>query len=224
MSGSSIHALHAFTYANAGARTGATGLTASDVGKDALQSDTKTFWRLTNHDPVTWVQLGGGSGGGGGGEWRAGLSVVAPDEDIEFDAKVFKYSSGDAGAQALFRKYKVPSSYAPGTQIKLAVDFYGEATSAVTLLLLAQATLIRSGTDAANTTTNQRTTTNTAVAQDATQYKVRQALLDLTDTSGQINGVAVSAGDEILVKLYRGADTDAGDLRFIPDSSDCRFA
>lgn len=55
-----IHRAHSLSYANASARTGATGLTADDVGRDAIQTDDNSFWRLTNHSPVTWIQLGVG--------------------------------------------------------------------------------------------------------------------------------------------------------------------
>jgi hypothetical protein len=51
------HVIHFNEYANAAARTGASGLTASDVKKVALQTDNNSFWVLTDHDPVTWVQI-----------------------------------------------------------------------------------------------------------------------------------------------------------------------
>lgn len=56
-----IHIIHSFEYADAAARTGATGLTALDVGKAAKQIDALTWWVLTNHSPVTWTQLGSGT-------------------------------------------------------------------------------------------------------------------------------------------------------------------
>lgn len=49
-----IHRPYSFEYADASARTGATGLTADDVGKWALQQDDKTLWQLTDESPVTW--------------------------------------------------------------------------------------------------------------------------------------------------------------------------
>jgi len=52
-----VHQVHAFTYANAGARTGATGLTSADIGKVALQQDTNSFWGLIGVGPVTWTEL-----------------------------------------------------------------------------------------------------------------------------------------------------------------------
>jgi len=44
-----------WTYANAAARTGATGFVASDLEQLAYQSDTQTYWRLQTTGP-TWVQ------------------------------------------------------------------------------------------------------------------------------------------------------------------------
>jgi prepilin-type N-terminal cleavage/methylation domain-containing protein len=43
-----------WTYANAAARTGATGFVAGDIGEIAYQSDNGTYWRLTATTP-TWV-------------------------------------------------------------------------------------------------------------------------------------------------------------------------
>lgn len=54
-----IHILHAFEYADTASRTGAAGLLSTDVGKAAKQTDNSTWWLLTNHSPVTWVQIGG---------------------------------------------------------------------------------------------------------------------------------------------------------------------
>ena len=54
-----IHILQAFEYADASARTGATGLVATDVGKVARQLDDNSFWVLVNHSPVTWQGVSG---------------------------------------------------------------------------------------------------------------------------------------------------------------------
>lgn len=52
-----IHIPYNWSYANAAARTGATGFIASDVGKLARQTDNNTLWILTATTP-TWVQIG----------------------------------------------------------------------------------------------------------------------------------------------------------------------
>ena len=44
-----------WTYANAAARTGASGFSANDIGQLAYQSDTQTYWRLQTTAP-TWIQ------------------------------------------------------------------------------------------------------------------------------------------------------------------------
>lgn len=49
------HIIESWTYADAAARTGASGFVAGDVGKIAYQTDTATYWRLTAVTP-TWVQ------------------------------------------------------------------------------------------------------------------------------------------------------------------------
>lgn len=53
-----IHLVHNWEYADAAARTGASGFIASDVGKWAKQLDDGTFWELTATTP-TWVQVAG---------------------------------------------------------------------------------------------------------------------------------------------------------------------
>jgi hypothetical protein len=52
------HRLESWVYANAAARTGATGFVAGDVGRIAYQTDTGEYWRLTATTP-TWAKAGG---------------------------------------------------------------------------------------------------------------------------------------------------------------------
>lgn len=54
------HVIHSFEYANAAARTGATGLVSADVSKVAKQTDNNTYWILTAATP-TWSELTGAS-------------------------------------------------------------------------------------------------------------------------------------------------------------------
>jgi hypothetical protein len=61
--GYSIHTSNAFTYANAAARTGASGLVLADNGKIALQSDTMDYYILTDYTGPTWKEITGGGGG-----------------------------------------------------------------------------------------------------------------------------------------------------------------
>lgn len=56
------HAPHTYEYGNAGARTGATGFGAGDIGKLARQLDDNTLWMLTTTTP-TWQSISGAGGG-----------------------------------------------------------------------------------------------------------------------------------------------------------------
>lgn len=53
-----INVLESWTYANAAARTGATGFNGANVGEIAYQSDTGEYWRLTATTP-TWACIAG---------------------------------------------------------------------------------------------------------------------------------------------------------------------
>ncbi len=124
-------------------------------------------------------------------------------------------------AQELYTTVVVPQSYTAGKQIFMYVEAYSPSSSN-TQLLSAQSTLLRPGTTARDSTTNQRTTTNAAVTNDNAKESTVH-VLDLTSSSGQINSVAVAAGDRIKVRLYRGTDSDTADLRMVPSSTDLKF-
>jgi len=56
-----IHIINNYEYANAGARTGASGFVSADIGKVAHQTDNNTFWILVATTP-TWVEITNTSG------------------------------------------------------------------------------------------------------------------------------------------------------------------
>ena len=57
------HPIQNWTYANAAARTGASGFASDDIGKCAKQTDTDEWYILTATTP-TWQLIGSGTGGG----------------------------------------------------------------------------------------------------------------------------------------------------------------
>lgn len=171
---------------------------------------------------TAWKPVGGGGGGGAGFVWR-GISGSAPLEQEEFGEVVSLFGAGQV--PELYASIKVPSSYSAGDPITLLVSMYSPSGSN-TALLLAQSTLIRKNTDAVSSTTNQRTTTNTALTNTlANMYQ--EVVLDITDTTGKINSVAVSPGDDIKVRLYRdtvtNSDTDTADIRVIKNATDVKY-
>lgn len=58
LTGNELHSIQAFTYADASARLAAIGFTSADIGKVALQLDTKSFWILTDPTPL-WSETTG---------------------------------------------------------------------------------------------------------------------------------------------------------------------
>lgn len=160
--------------------------------------------------------------GGSGGSIKWSEQALAPLLIRQNGADVYKFEDGEN--QYLYTFIKVPSSYTGGRQITLKSLWHTSVTSG-DVLFQTQATLIRVGTDAADSTTNQRTSTNTATTVNGTANVVTAVSCDLTDSNGQINSVAVSAGDLILVRLTRDTSTDtaASAANIYADASEVNF-
>lgn len=165
--------------------------------------------------------VGSGSGGGGGGslQWIEGANSAL----IQFQNNMRSYSFQAALAQDLWATVKVPDSYTPGAQITMRMHYYSPDTSG-NVLLQTVSTLIRQGTDAADSVVNQRTSTNAAVTLGSPANLVRTVTFDLTSATGQINGVGVSANDLIKVELTRGTDTATSDVQALVFSADLKFS
>lgn len=152
---------------------------------------------------------GGGGGGGGSLQWIE--ADASPTPVTEYQSQVYAFQSGLS--QSLWALIKVPSSYSAGKQIKLKIPFYSPDSSG-TALIQASGILIRTGTDVMGTGANSHTSSNSALTLSAGTVNIPQSLdLDLTDSSGQINSVGVSAGDLIKIQLTRGSDTATSDLK-----------
>lgn len=186
------------------------------TGANGLMRYNSSTAKFEGYAGGTWKDVGGG-GGGAGFTWReiGGNVATASEENSE---QVYLFQT--AQAQELYASFKLPQSYSAGTQIFLYITGYSPSSSN-TILLKGQSTLIRNATDAFTSTTNQRTTTNSALTNTLANM-LREFILDLTDSSGQINGVACAAGDIVKVKLYRGTDTDTADIRMLPNASDLK--
>lgn len=164
----------------------------------------------------------GGGGGGGGANWSPGAGL-APLEDEENGEKVWLFEQGQAQELNLF--VRVPDSYVAGRQITCFISSYSPS-SANEYNMQIVTTLIRKNNDAIDSTTNQETNdsgdlTNTV----ANQY--RESEIDLTDSLGLVNSVAVSPGDILKLKLTRqapGGTEDTADIRFLPSGTEVKLA
>lgn len=159
---------------------------------------------------ATWANQTG-SGGGGSLQWIEGTNApIAMLDGANNNVRIYSYQAGLS--QYLTATIKVPNSYNSGTQINLRSLIY-TSNSSGTMLINTVSTLIRTGTDAISSSTNQRTSTNSAITLGAGTVNIPQAITcDLTDSTGKINGVAVSAGDSIEIQLQRGTDTVTSDV------------
>lgn len=187
---------------------------AYDLGASDHRWGTLYVTTINSTNPV------GGGGGGGSLRWVEGGN--APVMTFENEVEVYEFTP--ALSQEIFTTIRVPSTYSAGNQIKLRVLWTCASTSG-DALINAVSTLIRAEVDQITSTTNQRTTTNSAVTLSATNtLEPQQIVLDLTDASGQINSVAVSAGDLIKVKVAESASTVADNIKLIFDASEVTFS
>ena len=172
--------------------------------------------------PLFTPRGGGSSGGGGGSSLLWSESANAPVKYFENNCDVYLYQNGEA--QELYTAVRIPSSYSASSPVKLLIEWYcGDSSGNV--LIRAQSTLIRAGTDAITSTTNQRTTTNSAATLSGGTVNIPQkVILDVTSTTGTVNSVAVSAGDLLIIRLYRDTDTATGDAKFVLGSGEMTFS
>lgn len=161
-----------------------------------------------------------GSGGGGGG----GLILTVPDgigplEDEENSVDIMKFEAGLSSELDVFMK--VPESFIPGRQIFLYAGIYSPS-AANTILLSANAALVRVNQDSVASPIANRDSTNSALTNTvANQY--RKVTMDLSDGTGKIGGYAIQPGDILKIKLTRGTDTDTAEMRFMPTTIEPKF-
>jgi len=187
---------------------------AGNAGRIIFVTDLLTF---LGDNGSGFVPLGGG-GAGGSLKWVE--DGPSPEMIKEANVEVYTYSLEDAGSQALYAMIRVPTSYVAGRPVSLKIPVYSIDASG-TFLIQSVSTLIRMGTDTFSSTTNQRTSTNSAItASGANQNIPQSVILDLTSTTGQINSVSVTAGDYIIVKLQRGTDTATSAVRALTFASE----
>ncbi len=161
------------------------------------------------------------SSGGGGGSLQWVEDANSPVPTIQNLDQVYLYQSGLG--QSLYAMIRVPTSYAGGTQINLRMPWYSPDSSG-NVLMQTIATLIRNATDTITSTTNQRTSTNSAVTLSAgTVNEPQGTIYDLTSSTGQINSVSVSAGDLIRVEFKRGTDTATSDVAALVYATEVTF-
>jgi hypothetical protein len=118
--------------------------------------------------------------------------------------------------QKLHGSFKVPSTYAAGSAISIKGKIHTD-TAGGDLLLTIKSTLIRQGVDLISSVTNQRISTNTAESVPALDQDIIVDW-DIVSSIGEVNSVALSANDRIDLEVYRGSDSNTGNLYFSTSS------
>lgn len=146
--------------------------------------------------------------------WR----VLAGGPAQELENNLIVYLFDDAASQKLSALIRIPEFYIAGTQLNLKLCSYS-ASSSGTNKFRSTTTLLEPGSSAVTSTTNQHVSTNSALALGSAN-RVEVHTLDLTDVDGEVNSVAVAAGDLLLVVLERDSDNDSdtASVRVLADS------
>lgn len=151
-----LHRLQCLTYANAAARTGATGFTADDVGRAAIQTDNKSFWILSDHSPVTWQQIGSSMA-------DVGPSILTWGDDSITTTTTTRYLTpgfDDGTAETTETAYRMPAAgTAQNLRVRARVAGTGAATLTYTLMVngspsslsVAMSNTAQDGSDLVNT-------------------------------------------------------------------------
>lgn len=155
-----------------------------------------------------WVEFGTVSGGGGGSGTLTGYAVddyLHPEEVTVQGVQFLRFDYLDQKSR--FYKIKVPSSYEAGQQIYLSDGVFkvNSTDNTKDILFSADTYLVKkTGATMAALAGTPHTSTNTEVAPGATaNYGLAIGDLDLTEADGEVNGVAVAAGDILIVRIYR---------------------
>lgn len=166
-----------------------------------------------------WVLVGSG-GGASSLRWYE-PDAMGPLKSVQANGMEI-YTFGSSDDLSILCKITVPESYIGGSQAFLR---YGKVFSSINtgnFLFRAISYLFKAGIDATSVPTGYTSTNSQqAIAGTANQI-VTMTSLDLTNAAGEINSVAIAAGDTILVKLQRLVTVEtsgvAGDVNLIIDS------
>lgn len=157
-----------------------------------------------------WAAVGSG-GAAGSLMWIEDANTALP--ALESNIRVYQFQSG--AGQSLYALIKVPAGYIVGSPVKLKLNWVSPDSSG-TALVRSEATLIRPGTDGLVGAGSAQVSTNSAATLGAGTANVLQAVeLDLSSAAGAISSTAISPGDLIKVRVYRGTDTATSDLKVL---------
>ena len=176
--------------------------TAND-GELVYSTDTNSFFVITGGELVP-------AGGGGGGTsliWEKNSSLAPITEYVD-GIKVESFD--DESGQEIYATIPVPSSYRAGKPITLKSGIYACASTSGNVLFSAETKLLKEGSTVLGSLGTAHSSTNSETTVPSTSNEL-QAIgdVDLSDSSGEINSVAIAAGDKLLVRLFRNNSSES---------------
>jgi hypothetical protein len=199
----------------------ATGSQSNEVRNDSSSGDLKRW----NAALSQWVPLGSGGGGGSSLQWNQ-KPGGGPIEDIDAQGdRVFLFEPGLGTGQKLRAAIKVPTSYIPGSQVSVRFTVYSPASSN-NWQFTADTYLVPKNTGDVTLGDNLYTD-DSGDFTNSSANKAREVVIPLSDSSGEINSIAIAGGDLLQIELYRGTPggtDDTNDIRMYPGSAEILFS
>ncbi len=174
----------------------------------------------THNKEQVWRALVGMGESGGRTMFYPTEGDGAVDEYVD-TIKAFTFSQG--AAQRIIAAIQVPDKYVAGSKLDLTWGWWAKATSG-NVDWDVSVSLVRVGTDAVASPGATSSPSVGAVTLDSPSGEYRQTTATIIDTSGQIGGVAVTAGSLVIVVIQRAStDTATVDAYIAQNSIQKKF-
>jgi hypothetical protein len=152
------------------------------------------------------LQTNVGASGASALVWRVMSNAPTEADFASVEVFAFDYQS----VQEIWGGLTVPASYALGAQIKLVGGKFATPATTGKVKFKCSTYLERAGSSVAGTLGTAHDSVNVEVSAPATPSQwTAIGDIDLTDSSGQVNGVAVAAGDKLTIKLIRDTGNES---------------
>ena len=163
-----------------------------------------------------WQELSGsGAGGGGTLDWQPDAN--APTPGFEFYQPTWEFEYGLF--QELWLVTQIPPKFAPGKQIRIVSKITSNDTATADILFRADTSRIPPG-GSLTSLASKHVSTNLPVSISLSTVNTAMLLdFDLTTSDGKIAGNLVGAGDLLITRLFRDADTSTLPAKFLPKTS-----
>jgi hypothetical protein len=173
------------------------------VNNEITMQDQSALLLIYDETAALWQIVGGSGSGGSGSGGGTALNFRAPVNDgavLDEDSGLPVFSFETGLLQKITGLVQVPDSYNPGFQPYIRIPSYCASTDNHAYIV--QATLIKPTLQAISDTTNVRTNTSSDFGLSGSGILETRDVF-LTSVAGEINSVAVLAGDYIKLEIIR---------------------